>query len=198
MQRLLFNTTMQNILFFGDSLTAGYGLKKVPEESMPGLIQQKLDAKGIDAKAINAGVSGDTSAGGLARIDRYLQQTIDIFVLELGINDAIRGISPQVTLKNLQAIIDKVKTTFPQVKLCLLGMEIPVFLRGDFADEFKSIYTKLAEANQMAFLPFMLKDVAGKKHLNIFDRLHPNAEGYKVIADNVWPVLESIVSSSES
>src|SRR6202012_3269978 len=138
---------MQNILFFGDSLTAGYGLKKAAEESMPGLIQQKLDAKGIAAKAINAGVSGDTSAGGLERIDRYLQQPIDIFVLELGINDAIRGISPQVTIKNLQAIIDKVKTTHPQAKLALLGMEIPVFLRGDFADEFKSSYPKLAEAN---------------------------------------------------
>src|SRR6202012_271018 len=108
---------MQNILFFGDSLTAGYGLKKAAEESMPGLIQQKLDAKGIAAKAINAGISGDTSAGGLNRIDRYLQQPIAVFVLELGINDAIRGISPQVTLKNLQAIIDKVKTAFPQAKL---------------------------------------------------------------------------------
>lgn len=188
---------MQNILFFGDSLTAGYGLKKIAEESMPGLIQQKLDANGVAAKANNAGVSGDTSAGGLARIDRYLNQPIDIFVLELGINDAIRGVSPEITVKNLQTIIDRVKTRFPNVKLMLLGMEIPVFLRGDFAEEFKAIYRKLAEANQMAFLPFMLKDVAGKKHLNIFDRLHPNAEGYKVIAENVWSVLKFLILSDE-
>jgi acyl-CoA thioesterase-1 len=188
---------MQNILFFGDSLTAGYGLKNVAEESMPGLIQQKLDAKGIAAKIINAGVSGDTSAGGLARIDRYLNQQIDIFVLELGINDAIRGVSPEITVKNLQAVIDRVKTRFPNAKLVLLGMEIPVFLRGGFAEEFKAIYRKLAEANQMTFLPFMLKDVAGKKHLNIFDRLHPNAEGYKVIAENVWSVLKFLVLSDE-
>jgi acyl-CoA thioesterase-1 len=189
---------MQTILFFGDSLTAGYGLKNTARESMPGLIQQKFDAEGIDAEAINAGLSGDTSSGGLLRVDKFLTLSVDIFVLELGINDAIRGIHPQITLKNLQTIIDKVKAQYPKVKLALLGMEIPTFLRGDFAEEFRSIFRQLAAVNDMAFVPFMLAGVAGKKHLNIFDRLHPNADGYKIIADNVYPVIKSLVLSSKS
>jgi acyl-CoA thioesterase-1 len=185
---------MQIILFFGDSLTAGYGLK-VMGEAMPSLIREKIKAANIDANVINAGLSGDTTAGGLMRIDRLLNQPIDIFVLELGINDAIRGISPQISLKNLQAIVDKVKAKHPKVKLVLLGMEIPVFLRGEFAEEFHAIFRQLAAVNDMAFVPFMLKDVAGKKHLNLFDRLHPNAEGYKIIAENVWPVIKKLVSN---
>ncbi|HEY0244036.1 MAG TPA: arylesterase [Mucilaginibacter sp.] len=186
---------MQTILFFGDSLTAGYGLKKAPDEAMPGLIREKIKAAKLEASVINAGLSGDTTAGGLARVDRFLNQQIDIFVLELGINDAIRGISPQIILKNLQAIVNKVKAKHPNVKLALLGMEIPVFLRGDFADEFRAIFRQLAAVNNMAFVPFMLKDVAGKKHLNIFDRLHPNAEGYEIIAENVWPVIKKLLLS---
>jgi acyl-CoA thioesterase-1 len=185
------------LLFFGDSLTAGYGLRNITQESMPGLVQQKINEAGLTAKVINAGLSGDTTAGGLARIDRLLDQPIDIFVLELGINDAIRGIPPQTSLKNLQAIVNKVKAKHPTVKLALLGMEIPVFLRDDFAEEFRSIFRELAAMNNMAFVPFMLAGVAGKKSLNLPDRLHPNADGYKIIADNVWPVIKPLVVSSK-
>lgn len=183
----------QTVLFFGDSLTAGYGLKNTWQESMPALIKQKITLAGIDAKVINAGISGDTTTGGLARLDSVLNQPVEIFVLELGINDAIRGIAPPIILKNLQAIVNKVKAAHPTIKLVLLGMEIPVFLRGDFADEFRSIFRQLAAINDMAFVPFMLAGVAGKKDLNLFDRLHPNAEGYKIIADNIWPVINKLL-----
>jgi acyl-CoA thioesterase-1 len=189
---------MKNVLFFGNSLTAGYGLNNAPAQSLPGLIQEKLDAVGIDVKVINAGKSGDTTRGGLVRIDRYLDTHVDVFVLELGINDVMRGISPQISLKNLQAIVDKVKAKFPEAKLVLLGMEIPSFIQGIFAEEFRSIFKKLAAANNMSFLPFLLAGVAGKKHLNLGDMIHPTAEGYKIIADNVWPLIQDALQEDQS
>ncbi|WP_183558025.1 arylesterase [Mucilaginibacter sp. SP1R1] len=184
---------MNNILFFGDSLTAGYGLKNAKAESLPALIQQKIDAEHLPYHAINGGLSGDTSAGGLFRLEYWLNRPIHVFVLELGINDIIRGIAPQTTYKNLQAIIDKVKLKYPDVKLALMGMEIPAFIPGPFAAEFRSIFRKLSDANQMAFVPFYLAGVAGKPHLNLPDMLHPSAEGYHIIAGNVWPVLYKIL-----
>lgn len=165
---------------------------------MPALIQQKINASGMDAKVINAGISGDTTRGGLARIDRNLNTPVDVFVLELGINDVLRGISPKTTMINLQAIIDRVKAKYPQAKLVLLGMEIPSFIQGNFADEFRVIFKRLAAANDMEFLPFLLAGVAGKKHLNLRDRLHPSAEGYKIIADNVWPIIHKILENDQS
>lgn len=189
---------MKNILFFGNSLTAGYGLSNAPAESMPGLIQEKINASGINAKVINAGISGDTTRGGLVRIDRYLNIQIDVFVLELGINDVMRGISPQTSLKNLQAIVDKVKAKHPEVKLVLLGMEIPSFIQGTFAEEFQAIFRKLATDNNMEFLPFLLAGVVGKKHLSLVDRLHPSAEGYQIIAENVWPIIHKVLEEDQS
>jgi acyl-CoA thioesterase-1 len=185
---------MQNILFFGDSLTAGYGLKNQSKESYPALIQQKIDDDGLVCHIINAGLSGDTSGGGLTRLDYWLSQSVNIFVLELGINDIIRGISPQTTKKNLQTIIDKVKAKYPEVKIGLMGMHIPAFIPSPFASQFNEIYPQLATANQTAFVPFFLEGVAGKAHLNLPDRLHPSAEGYKVIADKIWPVIRSLIA----
>jgi acyl-CoA thioesterase-1 len=184
---------MQNILFFGDSLTAGYGLNNAKTESLPALVQQKIDADKLPYHVINGGLSGDTSAGGLFRLDYWTNRPIDVFVLELGINDIIRGISPNITHTNLQTIIDKVRFKFPNVKLALMGMEIPAFIPGTFAVEFKAIFRKLAEANQMAFVPFYLAGVAGRSHLNLPDRLHPSAEGYRIMADNVWPVIKDLL-----
>ncbi len=189
---------MKNILFFGNSLTAGYGLSNASAESMPGLIQEKINASGIDAIVINAGISGDTTRGGLVRIDRYLNIQIDVFVLELGINDVMRGISPQTSLKNLQAIVDKVKAKHPEAKLVLLGMEIPSFIQGTFAEEFRAIFRKLASDNNMEFLPFLLAGVVGKKHLSLVDRLHPSAEGYQIIAENVWPIIHKVLEEDQS
>jgi len=171
---------MQNILFFGDSLTAGYGLRNAATESFPALIRQKIDAEKLDYKIINAGLSGDTSA-------------VSIFVLELGINDIIRGITPSTTLKNLQAITDKVKAKYPQAKIAVMGMEIPAFIHSPVAASFSEVYRTLASANQSGLVPFFLNGVAGKPQLNMPDRLHPNAEGYKVIADNVWPAIKQLL-----
>lgn len=176
---------MQNILFFGDSLTAGYGLASAAKESFPAIIEQKITAEDLAYRVINAGVSGDTTAGGQTRLDYWLNQPIKVFVLELGINDILRGVPPQTIARNLQGIINKVKTKYPQVKLALLGMEIPDFLGGAKATEFSGIYRQLAEANQMAFVPFLLRGVAGRKHLNLWDRIHPSADGYKIVAELV-------------
>lgn len=180
---------MKTILFFGDSLTAGFGLNNADIESFPALIQQKINTEKFSYSILNAGVSGNTSAGGLNRIDYWLSRPIDVFVLELGINDIMRGISPQSTARNLQAIITKVKNKYPQVKIALMGMEIPILMQASFAEQFLAIYRQLAAVNQTAFVPFFLKDVAGISRLNLPDRIHPTAEGYRIIANNVWPVL---------
>jgi acyl-CoA thioesterase I len=185
---------MQNILFFGDSLTAGYGLKNPDGESFPGLIQKKIDAAGFQFKVINAGLSGDTSAGGIVRLDYWLSRPISVFVLELGINDILRGVSPQVTFRNLTSIITKVKSRHPRIKIALMGMEIPEVIAGSMASEFRSIFRKLADTHKLAFVPFFLLGVAGQRHLNLADGLHPSAQGYSVIATHVWPVLERLLT----
>jgi acyl-CoA thioesterase-1 len=184
---------MQNILFFGNSLTAGYGLRSPAMESFPALIEQKINAAKLNYTVINAGQSGDTSAGGLNRINYWLSRPISVFVLELGINDITRGIPPQTTQNNLQAIIDRVKTKYPEVKLALMGMEIPAFIPAPFTVQFKDIYRKLADVNKMTFVPFFLAGVAGVAHLNLPDRLHPNSQGYKIIADKVWPIIKELL-----
>jgi acyl-CoA thioesterase-1 len=184
---------MQNILFFGDSLTAGYGLRNPSAESYPAIIGQKINEAKLDYKVTNAGVSGDTSSGGLHRIDYWLSQPVTVFVLELGINDVIRGMAPATTLKNLQAIIDRVKAKYPEVKIVIMGMQIPVFLHSPIAAQFHEIYNKLAAGSHASLIPFFLEGVAGKIHLNLPDHLHPNAEGYKVISNNVWPVIKGLL-----
>ncbi|TWI98812.1 acyl-CoA thioesterase-1 [Mucilaginibacter frigoritolerans] len=184
---------MQNILCFGDSLTAGYGLRNAATESFPALIQQKINAGNLAYNVINAGLSGDTSAGGLSRIDYWLSRPIDVFILELGINDIMRGVHPQNTSKNLQAVIDKVRAKNPEVKMALMGMQIPLFIHSPFTAQFNSMYPSLANANQMLLVPFFLQGVAGQAHLNLADRLHPSAEGYKIIADKVWSVIQRLI-----
>jgi len=184
---------VKNIIFFGDSLTAGYGLASAAKESFPALIGDKLKAQNLPYQVINAGVSGDTTTGGLARLNYWLRNPVDVFVLELGINDAMRSVPPETIATNLQTIIDRVKAKYPEVKLVLLGMEIPVFLGGPVALQFSAIYRRLATDNQMAFLPFLLQGVAGQQHLNLWDRVHPSAAGYKIVAELVWPVLKGVL-----
>ena len=181
------------MLFFGDSLTAGYGLTNATQESFPALIQQKIQQEGFNYTIINGGLSGDTSVGGLKRIDYWTSQPIHVFILELGVNDIIRGIRPEVTQQNLQEIIDKVKRKFPAVKMALMGMEIPLVIPGPFGDQFKKIFRLLADKNEMAFVPFFLEGVAGQRHLNLKDGIHPYAAGYKINADNVWPVIRMLL-----
>lgn len=185
------NQPMKTILFFGNSLTAGYGLD--PSEAFPALIQQKIDSLGLPYKAINAGNSGETSAGGKSRIDWLLKQKVDVFVLELGANDGLRGIPVPETSRNLQAIIDKVKAKYPEAKMVLLGMEIPPNMGGKYAADFRVIFRQLATKNNMAFVPFLLEGVGGVRELNLPDGIHPTAKGHKILTENVWTVLKDVL-----
>lgn len=182
---------MKTILFFGNSLTAGYGLQ--PSEAFPALIQKKIDSLNLPYKVINAGLSGETTAGGKNRIDWILKQPVDVFVLELGANDGLRGIPPQSTKDNLQAIIDKVKAKYPNVKIVLAGMEIPPSMGGSYAAQFRVVFRQLAEKNNLAFIPFLLEGVAGERSLNQGDGVHPTAQGQKILAENTWQILKDVL-----
>ncbi|QCR24616.1 arylesterase [Pontibacter sp. SGAir0037] len=182
---------MKNILFFGDSLTAGYGL--VASQAYPSLIQQRIDAKELSYKVINAGLSGDTSAGGVHRVERWLHDKIDIFVLALGANDGLRGIPARETSQNLQTIINKVRHKYPEAKIIISGMEIPDILPGRYAAEFRALFRELALKNNVSFIPFLLEGVVGMRHLNLPDGVHPNAEGQKLLANHTWAVLERVL-----
>jgi acyl-CoA thioesterase-1 len=179
---------MKTVLFFGNSLTAGYGID--PSEAFPALIQNKIDSLKLNYKVINAGVSGETSASGNSRVDWILRQPVDIFILELGGNDGLRGIPLTETEKNLQAIIDKVKAKYPEAKLILAGMQIPPNMGQQYATEFKNIYPDLAAKNKIALISFLLQGVGGDPKLNQRDGIHPTAEGDKIVAENVWKVLK--------
>ena len=182
---------LKNIVFFGNSITAGYGVEQ--SEAFPALIQAKMDSLQLHYKIINAGVSGETSAGGKSRIDWVLQQPVDVFVLELGANDGLRGIPLSETSKNLQSIIDEVKKKYPVAKLVLAGMEIPPNMGKKYTDDFRALYHQLAEKNQTLLIPFLLKSVGGEPELNQPDGIHPNVQGHKIVAENVWAVLKDIL-----
>src|SRR4051812_38357589 len=173
----------KSILFFGDSLTAGYGLS--PEEAFPALVEKELKKSSNKVKVTNAGLSGETSAGGLSRIDWILRQPVDIFVLELGANDGLRGLPLDQTRKNLQQIIDKVRSKYPNVKFVLAGMMVPPNLGKEYTDQFKNIYPDLAKQNKATLIPFLLEGVGGDEKLNQPDGIHPNVEGHKIVARNV-------------
>lgn len=175
------------ILFFGDSLTAGYGLS--PEEAFPALIEKKCIENGTPCKAINAGLSGETSAGGLSRVNWILRQPIDVFVLELGANDGLRGLPLEQTKLNLQSIIDKVKAKYPKVKIVIAGMMVPPNMGPDYTASFRKIFPELARKNNATLIPFLLEDVAGLEKLNLEDGIHPNQEGHRIVADNVYKIL---------
>ena len=181
----------KTIVFFGNSLTAGYGLS--PSEAFPAIIQQKIDSSNLPYKVINAGVSGETSSGGNSRIDWILRQPLDVFILELGANDGLRGIPITETKKNLQSIIDKVKTKYPEAKLVLAGMQIPPNMGQKYATEFRNIYSELANKNQMTLIPFLLEGVGGEVKLNQQDGIHPTEEGHLIVAENVWRELKNVL-----
>jgi len=184
-------TEQKNILFFGTSLTAGYGLD--PTEAYPALIQNRIDSLQMPYKVINGGLSGETSAGGKGRIDWLLKQRVDIFVLELGANDGLRGLPVSQTVKNLQAIIDRVKAKYPDAKMVLAGMQVPPNMGAKYAADFKNMFPDLAKKNQMVLIPFLLDKVGGVPTLNQADGIHPTAEGDKILAENVWVVLKDLL-----
>ena len=182
---------MKHILFFGDSLTAGYGLPAA--QAYPSLLQAQLQREGYDYTVLNAGLSGDTSSGGVHRIDRWLREPLDILVLALGANDGLRGIPARETTRNLHEIIRKVRLKYPEVKVIISGMEIPDIVPGRYAAEFRKLFLELALKENASFIPFLLEGVVGNRHLNLPDGLHPNAEGQKVLAQHTWKVLKELL-----
>lgn len=182
----------KTILFFGDSITAGYGLDTT-DDAFPALIQEKINALQLNYTVINSGVSGETSSGGRNRIDWILNQDIDVFVLELGANDGLRGVPLSETRKNLQAIIDAVKQKNQSTDIILAGMELPPNMGQAYTSEFRAVFADLAEKNEVVFIPFILKDVGGIKALNQNDGIHPTAEGHEIIANTVWDYLKPLL-----
>jgi acyl-CoA thioesterase-1 len=181
----------KTIVFFGNSLTAGFGLDL--SEAFPSLIQSRIDSLKLPYKVINAGLSGETSAGGGSRIDWILRQPLDIFVLELGGNDGLRGIPASDTYANLQSIIDKVRSSHPAAKILLTGIQMPPSMGKRYTTEFRNIFPELAKKNKIELVPFILEGVGGLPSLNQADGIHPTAAGDIIVAGNVWKVLEKML-----
>ncbi|MGZ4986197.1 MAG: arylesterase [Chthoniobacterales bacterium] len=184
-------TTSKTIVFLGDSLTAGYGVK--PNESFPALIGEKIRAAKLPYEVENAGLSGDTTAGGLRRIDWFLQRKVDVLVIELGGNDGLRGLPVAALKSNIQAIIDKVRAKNPEVKIVIAGMKIPPNLGAEYARDFAATFPEIAEKNNAALIPFLLEGVGGMREFNQVDSIHPTAEGHRTIAETVWKNLEPLL-----
>lgn len=181
----------KNILVLGDSISAGWGLE--PSQAYPALIQDKIEAKGWPFRVINAGQSGDTSAGGLNRLDWLLRSPVEVLVLELGGNDGLRGLPPEVTQKNLQAIIDRTKAKYPRAKIVVAGMMVPPNMGRGYGEKFNAIFPELAKRNGAALIPFVLEGVGGVRDLNLPDGIHPTAKGHQIVAANVWKALEPLL-----
>ncbi len=177
------------ILFFGNSLTAGYGVE--PEDAFPNLIQKKLDSLELPYKVINAGLSGETTASGVNRIEWVLREPVEIMILELGGNDGLRGIDPGESRKNLQEIIDLARAKYFDIQIIIAGMEAPPNMGQPYVAVFRSMFGELSELNELPLIPFLLEGVGGEPHLNLMDGIHPNKQGHEIVAKNVWEVLEA-------
>lgn len=180
-------------VFFGDSLTAGLGLSDPSTQAYPALLQEKINATRLGWRVINAGLSGETSAAGLRRVDWLLRQPIDLFVLALGGNDGLRGISPDVTRQNLDQILERVRAKNPGAKLVVAGMQMPPSMGADFARAFQDIFPAVAEKHRATLVPFLLEGVGGSPRLNQPDQIHPTAEGHEVIAETLWKSLRPLL-----
>lgn len=178
------------IVFLGDSLTAGLGLD--PSQSFPSLIGQRLASEGYQYEVVNAGVSGDTSAGGLRRLDWSLDGDVKVLVVALGANDGLRGLSSAEMKKNLAAVLER--ATSKGVTIVLAGMEAPPNFGAEYTRQFRSVYTDLAQQYRVRFVPFLLQGVAGEASLNQRDGIHPNARGAQLVADLVWAELKPVLS----
>ena len=179
------------VLFVGTSLTAGYGVG--PERAYPHVLQQMIDSAGLPYRVVNAGISGETSAGGLRRIDWSLQQPTDVLVVELGANDALRGLDPAAMRSNLDGILARARELHPDVAIVIIGMEAPPNLGADYGARFRTVFTDLARQYDAALVPFLLAGVAAEPALNLEDGIHPNAEGHRIIARTVWEVLAPVL-----
>ncbi len=186
----------RTIVFFGDSLTAGYGLGDPTGESYPGLIQEKIDAEKLPWRVVNAGLSGETTAGGLRRVDWILRQPVDLFVLALGGNDGLRGIAPAVSRANLEQIFERVRRKYPKAQLVLAGMQMPPSMGAEFSRDFGEMYPAVAAKYDAVLIPFLLEGVGGQLDLNLPDRIHPNPRGHAVIAETVWKTLRPLLGET--
>jgi acyl-CoA thioesterase I len=181
----------KTVIFFGDSLTAGYGVD--PDEAYPALIQKKIDDDGLPWRVVNAGLSGETTAGGLRRLDWILRQRVDIFVLELGGNDGLRGIPPATTRANLEAMIKRIRERHPDAKVILAGMQLPTNMGPEHTREFAAIFPAVAETHRAVLIPFLLEGVGGVASLNLPDGIHPTPQGHQIVADTVWDILRPLL-----
>ena len=181
----------RSIVVLGDSLAAGYGLDL--SEAFPALLQKKISEARLNGSVINAGLSGDTTAGGLRRIDWVLKRRVDVLVLELGGNDGLRGIPVGVTRTNLQSIIDRTRQKYPDARIVVAGMQMPPNMGAEYTAAFEKIFPELARANNAALVPFLLDGVGGRPELNLPDLIHPTAEGHKIVAENVWKALRPLL-----
>lgn len=179
------------LVVLGDSLSAGFGVD--PSEAWPARIQEKIRHSGLPWKLVNAGLSGDTSAGGLRRLDWILRRPVDALLLELGSNDGLRGLPLEATRTNLQAVIERTRAKHPNVRIVLAGMKMPENLGEAYTRQFESLYRDLAQSHQATLIPFLLEGVGGRPELNLPDQIHPNAEGHRRVATNVWKVLEPVL-----
>ena|GEM_PF-41875 len=181
----------KTILFFGNSLTAAYGID--PEDGFAGLTQFRIDSLGLDYKVINGGLSGETTAGGLSRLDWFLEDEPTIFILELGGNDGLRGILLSETKNNLLAIIDKVRSKYPDTKIILAGMQIPPNMGQEYAKEFSELYPAVAAEKNVTLIPFLLDRVGGIPELNLPDGIHPTEAGHRIVFETIWPYIEAVL-----
>jgi acyl-CoA thioesterase I len=181
----------RTVLFFGDSLTAGYGVD--PDEAYPALVQKKAEAAGLAWRVVNAGLSGETTAGGLRRLDWILRQRVDIFVIELGGNDGLRGIPPATTRANLAAMIKRIRERQPHVTVVVAGMQMPTNMGPDYTREFAAIYPDVAREGGAVLIPFLLEGVGGVASLNLPDGIHPTPQGHAIVADTVWRTLRPLL-----
>jgi acyl-CoA thioesterase-1 len=181
------------VLFLGNSLTAGYGLD--PDLAFPSLLRERIEATGLPFTTINAGVSGDTSAGGLRRVNWILRRPVDVLVLSLGANDGLRGFNLEATRTNLRQIVSKVHASCPDAIIILAGMKVPPNMGPEYSREFERIYTDLAKEARLTLIPFLLEGVAAEPKLNQADGIHPNAAGHRIVADTVWEYLYPVLKA---
>jgi acyl-CoA thioesterase-1 len=183
----------ERVLVLGDSITAGYGLKK--EEAYPALIEKRALAEGRKIKVVNAGLSGDTTRGGVRRIAVLARRPIDILVIALGGNDGLRGIAPEVSQKNLEQMIDRARKAQPQIKILLIGMQMPENMGASYTQAFQKMFAAVGVSKNVEVLPFLLEGVAANKNLNLPDGIHPNAKGQAIVASHVYKALKLMLVS---
>lgn len=181
----------KTIVFLGDSLSAGSGVK--PQQSFPALVGDKIRERGLPFEVVNAGVGGDTTAGGLRRLEWLLQRKVDVLVLELGGNDGLRGLPIRSIKSNLQGMIDKAKAKQPEVKIVIAGMQMPPNVGAEYREQFRQVFYDVAKENNATMIPFLLEGVGGLREFNQPDLIHPNPAGHKIVADVVWQVIEPLL-----